>query len=98
MAQHSIQVSEFAYQRLLHHAARLHTTPEQIVEQLLTGDAIVQYIEDPDLPQEPPHTPEGDAEALAAVERLSTLFGNMPVDDLEEFLNDPMIRLENAGL
>jgi hypothetical protein len=45
-----------------------------------------------------PGEPAAMAEALAAVQRLSTLFADVSVPDLETMLNNPMLGLENSAL
>jgi hypothetical protein len=91
MKEHAIHVSEPAYQLLLEQAARLNTTPEQLIERLLAADVAEALI---DTASEP----TGQAEALAAVQRLSTLFADVKVDILEQTLNDPMLELINVNL
>ncbi|OGO40165.1 MAG: hypothetical protein A2Z04_04785 [Chloroflexi bacterium RBG_16_57_9] len=50
------------------------------------------------LPEEPPHTPEGDLEALAAVERIRTMFADVDPevwrDVVDENLFDTWLVLE----
>ena len=38
------------------------------------------------------------AEALAAVQRLTTLFADVKIDNLEKLLEDPRLALANADL
>ncbi len=38
------------------------------------------------------------AEALAAVQRMGSLFADVKIDNLEEMLNDPKIQLINVDL
>ena len=40
--------------------------------------------------------PESIDEALAAVQRLTTLFADVQILNLEEVLNDPMLELTNV--
>jgi hypothetical protein len=42
--------------------------------------------------------PAATAEALAAVRRLSTVFADVSLPDLEAILDDPMLALENSTL
>ena len=97
MEEHTIQVSDSAYQRLLEQSARLNTTPEQLLDHLLTSDAIAVFVETQELDRFP-STPTDHAEALAAVQRLATLFADVSPDMLEEVLNNPMFALANADL
>jgi hypothetical protein len=85
----TITVTEEVYRRLNERAARLKLTPEQLIEQLLVAPASGD-----DLPM----PPAGSAEALAAVERLSGLFGDLVLPDLDAALADPMIALANVDL
>lgn len=50
------------------------------------------------LPQEPPRTPEGDLEALAAVERLSNLFTDIDPELWRDVIDDESLALENTWL
>jgi hypothetical protein len=93
---HSIEISEEVYRRLHEQATRLQLTPEQMAERLLTRELAELTIEDGD--QEPPIPAPGSAEALAAVQRLTTLFADITVPDLEQALADPMIALANADV
>ncbi len=43
-----------------------------------------------------PVPPPGSPEALAAVERLTTLFADLPIATIDAVLDDPCIALENA--
>ncbi|HMA33373.1 MAG TPA: hypothetical protein VKY74_02750 [Chloroflexia bacterium] len=96
MATHTIQVSDDAYRRLQAEASRLQLTPEQVVERLLR-DAGTEPIADPEAP-EAPIPPAGSAAALAAVQRLTTLFGDVAIPDLERVLADPLLALANVDL
>jgi hypothetical protein len=93
---HRIEVSEEIYRRLHEQAARLQLTPEQMAERLLTRELAELTIAESDL--ETPIPAPGSAEALAAVRRLTTLFADISVPDLEQALADPMIALANADM
>ena len=93
---HSIEISEEVYRRLHEQAARLQLTPEQMAERLLTRELAELTMEDGD--QELPIPAPGSAEALAAVRRLTTLFADVSIPDLEQALADPMIALANADM
>ena len=97
MTQHTIELPEAAYQLLLKQAARLQLPPERVLERLVIGDLALPPIEadaEADLATAASHT----AEALAAVERLTTLFADVSITNLERHLNDPMLALENADI
>mgnify|MGYP003600328265 FL=1 len=49
-------------------------------------------------PGEPPRTPEGDLEALAAVERIRTMFSDTPPEMWTEIIEDPLYQLDNLWL
>jgi hypothetical protein len=97
MEERTIQLSDKAYQRLLEKSARLHTTPSEFIEQLLDESvtdlpptAWPETVEDdPDDPWPPRETTV--EEALAAVERLTTLFADIHIENIEDVLNDPTI-------
>jgi hypothetical protein len=91
-----MQISEELYERLAEQAARLQLTPEQLIEQLLAGDAAPFVLAGDE--QDVPVPPAGSAEALAAVQRLTTLFADVAIPDLEQALADPMIALANADV
>jgi hypothetical protein len=42
--------------------------------------------------------PAGSDEALSAVRRLTTLFADVAIPNLEQALSDPMIALANVGI
>jgi hypothetical protein len=84
MKEHTMHVSEPAYQLLLEQAARLNTTPEQLIERLLAADVAESLI---DTASEP----TGQTEALAAVQHLSTLFADVKIDNLDNLLDDPIL-------
>jgi hypothetical protein len=89
-----MQISEDLYARLNEQAARLRLTPEQLIERLLTDDAapVTMPGDEPDVPV----PPAGSAEALAAVQRLTSLFADVAIPDLEQVLADPLLALANA--
>jgi hypothetical protein len=89
-------VSEEVYRRLSEHAERLQLTPKQMAERLLVRD-LVELTED-DGVLEPPFLLAASAEALAAVRRMTTLFADASIGDLEQALADPMLALANADL
>ncbi len=93
MTMQTIQVSESAYNTLLTQAGRLQISPEHLLEHLLKAAAFELVVE------EVVAYGENDiANALAAVDRLTTLFADLPLDDLEGHLNDPMLALSNITL
>ena len=97
MARHTIELPEATYQLLLKQAARLELPPERVLERLVIGDLALPPIEDnaeTDLATAVTDT----ADALAAVERLTTLFADVSIRDLEQHLNDPMLALANADI
>ena len=96
MATHTIQVSDEAYRQLQAQATRLQLTPEQVVERLITGEEAPVLIAPAE--QDATVPPAGSAAALAAVARLTTLFGDLPIPDLERALADPLIELANVDL
>lgn len=86
----TIRVTDEIYRRLSERAARLKLTPEQLIEQLLAAPASVAD----DLPM----PPAGAEEALAAVGRLSSVFSDLTIPNLDDTLADPLIALANADL
>ena len=103
MEKHTIQASDPTYQLfqlLLERAASLKTTPEQLIKRLLAVDASALFADAEDTSQSSDAlVADADhAEALAAVHRLTTLFADVKIDNLEQLLNDPMLALENANL
>ena len=97
MTAHTIQLSEKTYALLLKQAARLQTTPEDVLERVLANDlALMTDAIDQDILSL--DEPAATAEALAAVQRLSTLFADASMPDLEAILDDPMLALENSTL
>lgn len=49
-------------------------------------------------PSEPPRTAEGDIEALAAVERIRTMFSDTPPEMWTDIISDPLLQLDNLWL
>lgn len=49
-----------------------------------------------DVELDEPVPPPGSPEALAAVQRLTTLFADLPIANIDSVLDDPAIALENA--
>ena len=97
MAYHTVHISDETYQLLLKQAARLQLPPERVLERLVIGDLALPPIEDAaetDLAMAATDT----ADALAAVERLTTLFADVTISDLEQHLNDPMLALANTEI
>jgi len=73
MTAHTIQLSEKTYALLLKQAARLQMTPEDVLERVLANDlALLTDAIDQDMLSL--DEPAATAEALAAVQRLSSLF------------------------
>jgi hypothetical protein len=97
MTAHTIQLTEETYALLLKQAARLQTTPEDVIERVLANEFALPS---DDTEQETPvlGEPAATAEALAAVQRLTTLFADVRIPDLEALLDDPMLALENSTL
>ena len=97
MTSRTIEISEKTYTLLLKQAERLRTTPEDVLERVLANDVALLS---EDTEQETPtlDEPAATAEALAAVRRLTTLFADVRIPDLEAVLDDPMLALENSTL
>src|SRR3982750_2112345 len=85
MPSHTIQLSEKTYALLLKQAARLQTTPEDVLERVLAND--LALLTD-DIDQDTPglDKPAATAEALAAVQRLTSLFADVSILDLDAIL------------
>jgi hypothetical protein len=97
MTAHTIELSEETYALLLKQAARLQMTPEDVLVRVLANDLalLTDAIEQDMLSLD---EPAATAEALAAVQRLSSLFADISIPDLEAILDDPMLALENSTL
>jgi hypothetical protein len=89
---HTIQITEDLYRRLSEQAAQLHITPEQMLERLLAAPSIDEGDEATPVP------PAGSEEALAAVQRLTGLFADVALPNLDAALADPLIALANSDL
>ena len=94
MATHPMEIAEDLYDRLSGQAARLQLTPEQLIERLLAGDSpsFAGTADESDIRV----PPAGSDEALAAVRRLTNLFTDVAIPDIDQALVDPMIALANA--
>lgn len=88
----TMTVTEERYRRLSEQAARLHLTPEQLLERFLRTPAIAEAHDELAVP------PPGAEEALAAVRRLSGLFAAVPLPDRDAALADPLMALANADI
>jgi hypothetical protein len=97
MTSHTIQLSEKTYALLLKQAARLQTTPEDVIERVLAND-LTLLTDDIDQDRPSLDKPAATAEALAAVQRLTSLFADVSILDLDAILDDPMLTLENSTL
>ena len=86
MRRYTIEVSEPIYQLLNQQANKQNSSLENILERLLVIAPLF-------LP-EPNKTTVKDA--LAAVRRLTSLFSDVKIVNLEEVLNDPMLELSNS--
>lgn len=82
---------------LLKQATRLQLPPEHALDQLVRGDLVLPTIED-DVEDDLVTAATDSADALAAVQRLTTLFADVQIGDLEQQLNDPMLALINVDL
>ena len=97
MTAHAVQLSEKTYARLVQEAARLHTTPEDVLERVLTGE-LVLAADGAEHDEVMLDEPDATAEALAAVRRLSTLFADVTLPNLDEILDDPLLAAANSQL
>lgn len=98
MTLRTIEVSETAYQHLLTQAERLHLSPGHVVERLVLSDLLLLTAEEKLGAKAASLATEDPVDALAAVERLSTLFADLPLTNLEEHLADPMLAMTNSEL
>lgn len=96
MGQRLIEVSESAYQILLAQAARLRLSPERVIEQFVLNDLL--FIASEDIDANVTGFPLDSVSALAAVERLTTLFADVHFSHIEAYLDDPMLAMTNAEL
>ncbi|MEI7770643.1 MAG: hypothetical protein WCI67_11665 [Chloroflexales bacterium] len=85
----TIAVTEEVYRRLSERAARLQLTPEQLIEQFFASPASDDDVGVP---------AAGSVEAVAAVARLSGLFGDLAFPGLDAALADPLMALANVDL
>jgi len=97
MTHHTIDLSETIYLLLLKQAARLQLPSERVLERLVLGDLALPPSEDAAETDRATATND-TAAALAAVERLTTLFADVSISDLEQHLHDPMLALANADI
>ncbi len=88
MKRYTIEVSEAIYQLLNRQATHQNSSLEKVIERLLV-------VAPSALPEDSNTNPQ---EALAAVQRLTTLFADVKIKNLEEVLADPMIELANTDL
>jgi negative regulator of replication initiation len=88
MRHYTIEVSEPVYQLLNQQANKQNSSLENILERLLVIAPLF-------LPESNKTTVK---EAIAAVQRLSMLFSDVKIVNLEEVLNDPMLELSNSDL
>src|SRR5436190_1739145 len=97
MQQNMITLPDNVYRLLIAQAEALQLSPAEIIERVVTSDFIHLLVaqDDPELSNPAPTTTE---EALAAVYRLTHLFADVPIEGLEEMLNDPMAELINVDL
>lgn len=88
MEEHTIQISDPIYQLLLQRAASLNTTPQRLIERLLTVDTaqLLLDVEDATQSSSVTATYADNDDALASVHRLTTLFADVKIDDLEQAL------------
>ncbi len=94
MTRHTIEVSETLYNLLNKQAAIQDSTLEKVIERLLISTSFVLQENDMLISL----LPESVNEALAAVQRLTTLFAEVQIPNLEQVLDDPMLELANAEL
>lgn len=96
MSQHPIYLSDTIYQLLTKRAAQESKPLEQVAEHLLAQELSASA--ELNNGWELTTTPENTDKALAAVERLTTLFADVETNWLVQALNDPMLELANADL
>ncbi len=95
MTRYTIEVSETIYNLLNQQAMAQDISLEQAIESLLNNApfALLEKSEPLVL-----SSAEGVEEALAAVERLTTLFADVQIRNLEDVLDDPLLELANIDL
>lgn len=96
MSHHTIQVSDVLYRQLIRQAKTEKKTMEQIVERLLSEE--LALLSEQDEIEHLYFNEDDDAIAWQAFHRLTTLFENVNVPDLEQAINDPMLELGNVNL
>ena len=96
MTSHTIALTDRTYALLQQHAARLKLSPEEVLERVLSGELALstETVDD----AAPRAQPEDNAEALAALQRLTTLFADVTIPNLEQVLDDPLLALANVNL
>jgi hypothetical protein len=95
MTRYTIEVSETIYNLLHEQATIQNNTLEEVIERLLISTSFVWQEDKGGLIS---LLPQSEPDSLAAVQRLTTLFADTEIPNLEEVLNDPMIELTNAEL
>jgi hypothetical protein len=96
MTSHTIALSDQTYALLQQHATRLKLSPEEVLERVLSGTLTLSSEATDDAASL--SEPEATAEALAAVQRLTTLFADVTIPNLEQVLDDPLLALANVNL
>ncbi len=94
--QHTLHLTADLYQALVRQAERLGTTPDGLLERLLARD-LTALLDHLDVAEAAPTPPDSDT-AMAAVRRLTRLFADLALPDLDVALDDPMLALTNADL
>lgn len=94
MSTHPIYLSQTIYQLLLKRAEQEQTSLEQVVERLL-GQSLIDL---PLVREEIDPESQTVNQALAAVQRLTTLFIDIETNWLEQAIDDPMLHLANVDL
>lgn len=95
MTRYTIEVSETIYNLLNQQATAQDSSLEQVLEALLSHTPVALPEESGPLVLSPA---EGVEEALAAVERLTALFADVQIRDLEDVVDDPLLELANIDL
>lgn len=88
MRRYTIEVSEPVYELLNQQANKQNSSLEDILERLLVIAPLL-------LPEQNKMTVK---DAVTAVQRLTTLFSDVKIINLEDVLNDPMLELSNSDL
>ena len=92
----TLQLSDSLHQALIRQANRFGLTPEQMLERLLAAD-LADFLTPIDADEAILPAPDTTS-ALAAVERLTSLFADLKRPDLEALLADPILALATANL